>query len=175
MVAGDGSKEDDARMNDGVTTGQAEAANFIAAHTELTDFVRTCSDAHWAALVPIEERTVAVMADHMAAGYDLLAGWIETAQAGGPIPGTREQQDLDNALHAAQRGTVTREEVLARLEKSAPRVAAVLAMVPQDIADGDVHFGPAGGPMQVGRLMSMSALHVTRHLGHVREALASQS
>ena len=162
-------------MTDTTTTGQAEAANFIAAHTELAEFVRNCSDAAWAAMVPIEERTVAVMADHMAVGYDLLVGWIETAQAGLSIPGTREQQDMDNALHAVQRAAVSREDVLARLEKSAPRVAAVLAMVPQEIADSEVHFGPAGVPMQVGRLMSMSALHVTRHLGHVREALAAQA
>ena len=162
-------------MTEAPTTGQAEAANFIAAHSELADFVRSCTDAQWTATVPIEERSVAVMADHMAAGYELLVGWIETAQAGRAIGGTREQQDMDNALHAAARAGVTREEVLARLEKNAPRVAAVLAMVPQEIADSEVHFGPAGVPMQVGHLMSMSAMHVTRHLGHVREALAAQS
>lgn len=57
------------------------------------------------------------------------------------------------------------------VEETAPRVAAVLAAVPQELADSDVHFGPAEGPMQVGRLMSLAAIHVTGHLGHVREAL----
>lgn len=133
--------------------------------------MRGCSDADWATLVPIEERSVAVMADHMAAGYELIIGWIETALAGDAIPGTRAEQDVENARHAEDRAGVPQQDVLELLEASAPRVASVLAAVPQEIADSDVHFGPAEGPMQVGRLMSLSAGHVTRHLGHVREAL----
>ena len=153
------------------TTGQVEAANFLAAHHDLLNFVRGCSDAEWATKVSIEERSVAVMADHMAAGYELIIGWIENALAGEPIPGTRGEQDMENARHADDRAGVPQREVLELLEATAPRVAAVLVAVPQEVAESDVHFGPAEGPLQVGRLMSLAAAHVTRHLGHVREAL----
>lgn len=160
-------------MGNQQSTGQEEAARFMAAHEDLTMFVHHCDDAQWATVVPVEERTVAVMADHMAAGYDLVVDWIQQAQAGKPIPGTRAEQDMENANHARERAAVSREEVVARLEAAAPRVAAVLAAVPQEVADGDVHFGPAEGPMPVGRLMSMASIHVTRHLEHVREALSA--
>lgn len=158
-------------MDGQATIGQREAANFLAAHAQLTDFIRGCSDEAWATIVPIEQRTVAVMSDHMAVGYELVVGWIETAQEGMAILGTQAQQDAENARYASERAGVSREEVLARVEEAAPRVAAALAAVPQELADTDVRFGPAEGPVQVGRLMSMAAIHVTRHLGHVRKAL----
>ncbi len=162
-------------MSEALSTGQQEAKKFIAAHAQLTDFILDCSDDQWHTMVPIEERTVAVMADHMAVGYELVVGWIEHAQAGEPIPGTRAEQDAENAHHAEERADVSREEVLAQIEKTAPRVAAVLAAVPQAVAEGEAEFGPAGGPLPVAQLMATAATHVTRHLGHVKEALASSS
>ena len=144
---------------------------FEAAHQAIVGFVTDCSETDWHRVVPIEERTVAVMADHIAMGYELSVGWLRSALAGQPIPGEVGQMDVDNARDALERSGVSRAEVLELLQARSPAVLAALRSVRVEYLERRVHFGPGNMPMPVSSLVTVATSHVTRHLEHIRAAL----
>jgi len=65
-------------------TSEQAAAEFEAAAAELVEFVNTCSEAGWLKVVPIENRTVAVMAYHIAALMPTMSSWFDVQEE---VPG----------------------------------------------------------------------------------------
>ena len=151
------------------STSEKAAAAFEAAATELVEFVNACSEADWLKVVPIENRTVAVIAYHIAALMPALSSWFDVQEE---VPGTVAKQDEANAREAVERAAVTREEVLARIRANTPPAAAAIRAVTPDWMSSKVRFGPAGGAeMSVERLVATSEIHVSKHLAAVRAAI----
>jgi len=146
-----------------------KAAAFEAAVAELVEFVNACSEADWLKLVPIENRTVAVMAYHIAAQMPTLASWVTVQEE---VPGTVAEQDEANAREAEERAAVTRAEVLALIRVNTPAAVAAIRAVTPEWMKSTVRFGPAGGAeMSVERLVATSEIHVSKHLAAVRVAI----
>ncbi len=152
---------------------EAGAAALDAAIDEFVQFVREVvpEEEQWGAQVPVEERTVRVMAYHIANGLRLNRAWLEPARLGQPVPG--DDLDIYNAHEALDHAGTTRDEVLAVVEGE--RAAAVQALRSLTAKEWGitVPFGPGGGiELPVSRLATAAERHIRTHLDHVREALA---
>jgi hypothetical protein len=150
-------------------TSEKAAAALEAAAEELVEFVNACSEADWLKVVPIENRTVAVMAYHIAALMPTLSSWFDVQEE---VPGTVAEQDEANAREAEERAAVTREEVMALIRANTPPAATAIRAVTPEWMSSTVRFRPAGGAeMSVERLVATSELHVSKHLAAVRAAI----
>ena len=150
---------------------QAGADALSNAIDEFVEFVKAVPENQWNALVRVEERTVGVMAFHIANGLRLNRDWLEPARRGEPVPG----DDLDkyNAGEAVEHAGTTRDEVLEMIARN--RGPAIEALGTLTAAEWEitVPFGPGGGiELPVSRLATAGERHIRVHLGHVREALA---
>jgi hypothetical protein len=153
----------------GITPEEAARA-FEASVADLVEFVTRCSEDDWARLVPVEERTVGVMAYHIAALMPQMATWFDVQEE---IPGSVAEQDAANALQAKQHAEISRVEVLALIQQNAPAVATAMRAVTPEWMDSIVKFAPAGGrEFPVSRMVALNEVHVSKHLAAVRAAIA---
>jgi hypothetical protein len=151
-------------------SAETAAAAFEASVADLVEFVEAVRDEDWVKVVPIEERTVAVMTYHIAALMPQMSTWFDVRDE---VPGTVAEQDVANAREAREHATVTREEVLALIRANAPAVAAAMRAVTPEWMDSIVKFAPAGGmEMPVARMVAMNEVHVSKHLAAIRAAVA---
>jgi hypothetical protein len=152
---------------------EAAARAFEASVADLIDFVTTSSDADWHKLVPVEGRTVAVMAYHIAALMPQMSTWFDVREE---VPGSVAEQDAANAREAEEHAEATREEVLALIHANAPAVAAAMRAVTQEWMESIVKFAPAGGmEVPVSRMVALNEVHVSKHLAAVRAAIANSA
>jgi hypothetical protein len=154
-----------------VSSAEEMARGLEAAAVELEEFVTSCAEKDWLRLVPIESRTVGVMAYHCAAGMEILAGWLDIRE-GEPVSGTAAETDEANAREALAKANVGPAEVLALLHaRTPPATAAIRALSPAQMSS-TVAFGPAdGAELGVDLLAGAGERHIRRHLAHIREAL----
>ena len=120
--------------------------------------------------VPGEDRSVRVMAYHVAAGLRLGNSWLDPARRGEPVPG--DDIDAYNAREAVEHAGATVAEVLAIVARE--RTGAIDAVRSLTAAEWDlrVPFGPGGGvEMPVSQLAGATERHVNRHLAKIRAAL----
>jgi hypothetical protein len=149
------------------------ARAFEASVADLVAFVENCSDADWRKLVPVEDRTVAVMTYHIAALMPQMSTWFDVQEE---VPGSVAEQDAANAAEAVEHAEVTREEVLALIQTNAPAVAAAMRSVTPEWMDSIVKFAPAGGmEFPVSRMVALNEVHVSKHLAAVRGAIADSA
>jgi hypothetical protein len=69
----------------------------MAAAAEVAEFVRGCDDRTWARSTAAECWPVGVVARHIAAGNQLIGGWIEATVAGRGVTVTAAEVDAVNA------------------------------------------------------------------------------
>ena len=151
------------------------AANFEAGAAALRTFVRECSDAEWDAIVPVEERTVRVMAYHCARGIRLVRGWLEPMRQALPVPGEAGEIDAYNAREVDQHSLATRDEVVEILDREVPVAAAFIRSLTAAEMRIVAPFGPGGGrEMELAQVARVGGRHFEVHLGHIREALAAR-
>ena len=151
------------------TSVEAAARAFEASVADLLDFVENCTDEDWKRLVPIEERTVGVMAYHIAALMPQMSTWFDVRDE---VPGSVAEQDAANASEAEEHAGATQEEVLALIRANAPAVAAAMRAVTPEWMDSIVKFAPAGGmEFPVSRMVALNEVHVSKHLAAVRAAI----
>jgi len=84
----------------------AEIADQIErANLELIQVVRGCSEEQWRTLCNDEgdNRTVAVIAHHVAHGHQQNQDWLDTALGGGEVKITLAEQDVLNAQQSPGR------------------------------------------------------------------------
>jgi hypothetical protein len=106
---------------------EALAAEFEAASNDAVAFVRSCSDAKWKAVCPDDDRTVGVVAHHMATGDVPISQLVETVAKGRAMPNlTIEMINQGNAQHAAQFANVTKDETITALQENAKAAAALV-------------------------------------------------
>lgn len=156
---------------DRATVIEGRAKELGDANAEFIRFIGTCTDDEWARVCASEGWTVGEVANHIARGHEIAAGWIETIRSGRDVPGSPEEHDASNAAMAAAAAGVTRDDV-ARL---AGRTMATLAGVLDSLTESDLaisgSFGPGGGmQMSVDRLAG-SRRHLDGHLSSIRETL----
>lgn len=123
-------------------------------------------------MVPPEERSVRVMAYHVASGLRLGREWLDPAREGKPVPG--DDIDAYNAVEAREHAGATPEEVLAIIERERGGAAEAVRSLTAEQWALSVPFGPGGGvELPVSRLATAGERHVTHHLANIREALAA--
>ena len=91
---------------------------------ELISFAEKLSATEWQTVCEGDERTVAVLVHHVAAGYLSLIALMRVLSAGNPIAGvTWEMVDGGNSQHAADNAEVGQQETLALLRKNSALAA----------------------------------------------------
>lgn len=139
---------------------------------EVVTFVRSCSDDQWRTNVPGENWPVGVVMHHVAAGHQLVGGWIESARNGEDIAITGEEIDSANARHADEQVGVTASETVELLGSNGAALAALIRSLDEDEMERKVRFAPAGGALRsTEQLCGAASGHPRSHLAHVKEAL----
>jgi hypothetical protein len=151
----------------------ALAEEFAAANADVIRFARSCSEAHWKAMVPGEEWPVGVVIHHIAVGYTNGQGWLETMIRGDAVTTTRDDIDHVNVEHAAEHADVGIAVTVALLETNGATLEALLRGLTDEQLDQLAPFGPADGrSLPASQLAGVSAQHALGHLGHAMEAVS---
>ena len=143
------------------------------ANLELIQVVRGCSEEQWRTLCNDEgdNRTVAVIAHHVAHGHQQNQDWLDTALAGDDVRITIAEQDVLNAQQADTYHDVAREETIRLLEENGSRfIARVAALTDAELARTAFHRG-AGRDFTVDQYAYLDFRHITGHLATIRQAL----
>jgi hypothetical protein len=152
----------------------AEIADQIErANLELIQVVRGCSEEQWRTLCNDEgdNRTVAVIAYHVADGHQQNQDWLDTAIGGADIKITLAEQDVLNAQQADTYQDVEREETIRLLEGNGARfIARVAALTDEELARTAFHRG-AERDFTVDQYAYLDYRHITGHLATIRHAL----
>ncbi len=152
-------------------SGAARAREITDATAELVAFIEACTDEDWARKTAAEGWAVNVVADHIAWGHEVSAGWIRTIRSGENVPGSPEAHDAANNARAAQVAKVTRAEVIQLANHNVSRLAELLRSLTEDDLPKSATFGPAGGiTMSIDRLAG-SRRHLDHHLESMRLAV----
>jgi hypothetical protein len=150
-------------MSDDLTPAE-HAAAIDETRRELIAFVAGCTDEQWlAAPVDGDPRPVGVICDHVAHAYEYLTAWVEDLLAGQSPEVDPDLVDGLNAGHAAQLGSVSREEVTEHLLTSGDILISVVGGLDPWQLTGD------GG--RVARFAVIASRHARSHREEIEEAL----
>jgi hypothetical protein len=156
------------------TQAETLAAAVEGANDALIDAVRQCSDEGWRKYSATEERTVGVLAHHVALAYGPIAGMAK-AVADGQNPGVPSQDQLAamNAHHAIEAANVDREETIALLQRNGAAAAALVREL-SDTQLAQTFTGFGGQEWTVAQFIESAVVgHPQQHLANIQEALAS--
>ena len=157
-----------------MATAEEIAQDFEAANSEAVTFAEGCSPGQWSAIVPGEDWTVGVVLRHIAAGHDMVTGWIGLVAAGQGVPDSREGIDAANAANSAAWAGMTVEEVVSALRANSAGVVAAIRSLSDEDLEAERPFGPAEGrEFTIGQIAGLAARHARGHLEHAREAAAA--
>jgi hypothetical protein len=156
---------------------EALASQFEAAYNELIAAIEACTDSQWHTRCPDEERSVGVVAHHVAGALRAAAGWVRTVVAGQPLPPlTAEYIDQLNAQHAERHSGHSRDETVALLRQNGQEAAALVRGLSDDELDrtGSAPlFGPT--PVTAANIVKGTLIaHTKQHLRSIRAALQGQ-
>jgi hypothetical protein len=168
-------------MAETATRSARYATEFEAAQDEFIRLLESLSDAQWQARGgnfpermndEDEERTVGVIAHHVATSGPFIIERIQSMLAG------RSMQRLDfraaNARHAQEHADVTKDEVLRVLRQTRSPIADAVRAIPDDQLDQQRET-PVG-PMSVAqRLERVLIGHIKAHQGSIETAIRSRS
>lgn len=148
-------------------------AQFQANNAEYVAVVSGCSDDDWARAGADDERTVGVIAFHMATVQGGLSGLIGAVVAGKPTnaPGSIEEIDKMNADHARNHATVDQEEVVNALSASGQAFVTQLRRLSDEDLDRSVGV-LVGNELTIGQVIQFAVIgHQREHLESIRGAL----
>jgi len=154
---------------------EALAKQYEAKVQEATGVMEKLSEADWKKATSSEKWSVAVVAHHIAASHEGIAGLIKTVAAGQPLPGlTMDTLHAMNAKHAQDFANATKAETVALHKKNAAAAAAVLRGL-DDAQLGRSATVLAGmPPMNVEQMVNAILIgHVTEHLGSIRTSVGA--
>jgi hypothetical protein len=88
-----------------------------------------------------EQCTVAALASHIAEGHSVIAGWVATAAAGGPMPAI-SMGDIDamNAEQVVRDAERPKDEILATLRENGLAAEALVRGLDDAALDRQVYF-----------------------------------
>lgn len=163
-------------MSEG-TRSAKYADDFIVAHQEFIDLVRSLSDEQWRLTGKNfpdrlndedENRPVGVIALHVADGEVFIMQRIDHMLEGKPLR-PANFRDL-NAKQAADHAAVTRDEVLTMLQANHESIPPRVRVIPDDALD-IVHETPAGPATIAQRLERVLIGHLKMHQGSIESAI----
>jgi hypothetical protein len=158
-----------------VASHQAQelAESIEAINLELVQLVRGCSEEQWLTDCNDEgdNRTVGVIAHHVAHGHVHTGECLETALAGHEVSMDLDAINAQNAEHAATYHDVAREETIHLLVENGDRLCSRIG----ELTDGELartafHRG-AGRQLTVAAYAELGHRHVAGHLATIRRAL----
>ena len=135
--------------------------------------VSGCSDEQWQLLCNDEgdNRTVAVIAHHIAHGNGTSLAWLEDALAGRDVTVTPEEIDQANAEHAATYHEVGRIETIRLLERTGSDLRRRVAGLSDDELQRSAFHRLAGRRLSVEGFANLSEQHSADHLRTIRRTL----
>ncbi len=147
---------------------------FEQANQELIRTVEHCPDAQWRAATSGEGWSVGVVTHHVAEAHKAIAGLIQLAATGQPLPGlTMEIIDQRNAEHAKQHANCAKAETLDLLRQHGAAAAAAVRGLSDDQLDRIAQARI--GPMKVQEMVERILIgHVQNHLGSIRAAIGAR-
>ena len=170
------------------TRASRYAAEFEAAHSEFVHLIESLTDEQWVRVGQNyperlndedENRTVGVIAHHVATSAEWIMGRILALVEGRPLPPIGSGQPSQagqavssaNARHATEHTSVTKEEVLLLLREQQPRIVAALRAIPDDRLDqsSDTPAGPMSVAQRIERVLIG---HVQMHQGSIEAAIS---
>jgi hypothetical protein len=159
------------------------AAPFLQAHHDFLAFVECCDDRQWQAIPATEQRSVGLLAYHIARGYSGETRLIKAVVAGQQLPAIYlDADELDgfNAADAQAHYGCTKAETIALLQQNAAatldyirglsaqeltRTAHVPILAP--------HFGEVVSVRQL--VEGLLPAHVRMHLSEMRAATGADA
>jgi len=152
---------------------QALAQRFEQTNEEAIGVVDGCAEEQWRALHAGENRSVNVLAHHIAVGHQLIAEWVQGIATGQPLPAlTVESFTEPNAQHARQYANVTKPEVIAELRQQGVAAVSLVRGLSDEQLDRAGEL--LGRQMRARDVIEQILIgHVRNHLGSIREALSA--
>ena len=153
------------------------ADDYVAAHREFERLLESLTDAQWRMRGKNfperindedENRSIGVIAHHVADSEQLIVNRIYMMLEGKPLP-RLDFREL-NARQAADHAHVTRADVLELLRSNEQRIPPRVRAIPDEALD-ILHETPAGPATIAQRLEGSLIGHMKMHEGSIRAAL----
>lgn len=148
------------------------ASEFDAVLDEVIQVAESYDDGQWSIRVIAEERTVGVLFDHIAAGNDQGVEWAASFLRGRPVEVDPGLIDSENAAHAREARSRSRDETLRRLRETTARTSKFLHALNDHQLNLTQKFGWLGD-QDVAFIVRQSIRHPQRHLQGIREAVGA--
>jgi hypothetical protein len=156
------------------TRGEAYATRFEAVNEEVIALVAGCPDERWRLKCVNEERSVAVVAHHIAEVNGAFAGMVERLASGETYTPNVSWEVIheSNAKHAREHAAVGKEEVLEGLRANGAAIARQLRSLADEGYDRIAGtFGD--NELTVGQVAEFVVIgHTAEHLGSIRATVA---
>jgi hypothetical protein len=146
------------------TLGESIATRLEQANAEIIRAVESISDERWTAPCPDDGRQINVVAHHVAASHTAVAGIVQLAAQGGPMPPiTMDDIHQGNAAHAQEQAGCSKAETLELLRTNGAAAAAMVRGLSDEQFQRSVQFmGGDTQPVQIAENILIG--HVTSHL-----------
>ena len=146
------------------------ASRFEQVNREIIATVVALADDQWSIIVPGEDWTVGVVAHHVGYGHEIIAQWVELLARGGAIEATSQEIDDENAEHARQFASCTKEETIRYLAERGEAAAQIVrGLSDQQLARPGQVRGVAWTAAEMIERVLIG--HAQRHRAHVQSAL----
>lgn len=151
------------------------ASRFEALNTEVIDAVTACPGEQWRLSCANDERSVAVLAHHIALVNGGFARMVERLASGETYTPNTSMEEIHqiNAQHARDYAGVDRDEVLDLLRSSGESVVTQLRRINDERFDADAGvFG--GNPLTVAQVVEYVVIgHTAEHLDSISATLGA--
>jgi uncharacterized damage-inducible protein DinB len=157
-------------------TNRAEqlAAQFEAGNIEIIDTITECSDEQWRQPAASEDRSIAVVAHHVAVSQLAFAGFVEKLLAGEMDPPTFsiDMVHQSNEQHARDYADVGKTETIDALQAGGRAILQVLHGIEDEQLDrvAGVFGGQEMSMQQATEIIVIG--HSAGHLASIRAAIA---
>ena len=150
------------------------ADQLVSLNNDMRSFVEQCDDQQWQTMMPDEQWPVNVAMHHILTGHYAIIGLIKRKMRDQPLPQlSNEFIDSTNASNAEGAAGITQSDVLALIEKYAVSSAEFLRTLNDDQIKDTIYFGPAGGDIEMARLIDLSIVQSARQ--HLDRAIAASN
>jgi hypothetical protein len=147
-------------------------AAFEKTNADFIAFVEGLTDAQWQTTVPNEQRTVGVVAHHVAESINGTVAGVVTLGSGRPLTFTAESINQGNAMHALQHANATRDETIAALRANGAKALRMLRRLSESQLDRSANVAFSGRDMTAHQFAEFVVIgHINQHLANMKAAL----
>jgi uncharacterized damage-inducible protein DinB len=152
------------------------AARLESANAAVIEAVEGCTPEEWTRVTSSEGWSVGVTARHIAISHLPIMGLVELVANGGDVPPiTMDMFHANNAQHAQEHASCTRDEVLEILKRDGTAAAEKLRGLSDEQLDRSAPMAFAGGAQMsaVQLVEGILLAHPAQHLASIKEDGAS--